>query len=83
MDESIQPLALRSREAAKVLSISPRTLWGLTHPRGPIRACKLGPTPKAGVLYTLEELRRWLASQLAARDDDGVQGASNAEGGLQ
>jgi hypothetical protein len=35
-------LLVDSRTAAKMLSISPRTLWSLTAPRGPIRSVRFG-----------------------------------------
>jgi hypothetical protein len=35
-------LLLIARDAAKALSVSERTLWGLTHPRGPIPVVKFG-----------------------------------------
>jgi len=35
-------LAVPPREAARLLSISERTLWSLTAPRGPIPALRLG-----------------------------------------
>jgi len=58
---SDQRLALRPREAAKVLGISERTLWGLTAPRGPIPAVKLGSGKRSGVLYRVADLENWLA----------------------
>jgi hypothetical protein len=38
----VQPLLLNSRQAAKVLSISTRTLFGLSVPRGPIPVVRIG-----------------------------------------
>jgi len=37
-----KPLLLSARDAAKLLAVSERTLWGLTHPRGPIPVVKIG-----------------------------------------
>lgn len=54
------PMAHRRREAAKVLGVSERHLWSLTHPRGPIRCVRSG----ACVLYPVSELEAWLARQL-------------------
>ena len=51
-------LAVPPREAARLLSISERTLWGLTAPRGPIPAVRLGRS----VRYDVGALRRWLDS---------------------
>jgi predicted DNA-binding transcriptional regulator AlpA len=53
-------LALRPREAAALLSISERTLWSLTAPRGPI-PCKRLPGSRL-VLYSVADLQRWLES---------------------
>ncbi|WP_437227999.1 helix-turn-helix domain-containing protein [Planctomicrobium sp. SH661] len=59
MRESPSPLALRPREAARMLSISERTLWSLTAPRGPIPCARLN----RGVLYSVDDLRQWLREQ--------------------
>ena len=56
---NIVPLALRPREAALSLSISQRTLWGLTDPRGPIPCVRLGNS----VRYCPDALKAYLASQ--------------------
>ena len=53
-----EPLAVDSQQAAKLLSVSARTLWALTSPRGPIPALRLGRR----VVYPLESLRAWIAS---------------------
>lgn len=62
-----RPLALRPREAAAALSISERTLWSLTAPRGPIPAARAGRS----VLYRVADLDAWLQSAAtpAAADD--------------
>jgi hypothetical protein len=54
-----EQLALRPREAARMLSISERTLWSLTAPRGPIPCVRL----TRGVLYSVDDLRQWLREQ--------------------
>jgi len=60
---SIQsPLALRPREAAKALGISPRLLWQLTHD-GHIPAVRVGNGKRRMVLYPLAELQAWLTRQ--------------------
>ena len=51
-------LAVPPREAARLMSISERTLWSLTSPRGPIPAVRLGRS----VRYDVAALRRWLDS---------------------
>ena len=55
-------LLLSAREVARVLSISERTVWGLTSPRGPIPCVRLG----ARVLYSPEALRKWISKQQGA-----------------
>jgi len=62
---SVEPLALRPREAAKALGISPRTLWGLTVPRGPIPCVRVGDGKRQTVLYPVRELQAWLSRQTA------------------
>ncbi|HEY1378989.1 MAG TPA: helix-turn-helix domain-containing protein [Gemmataceae bacterium] len=52
-------LLLTPRAAAAALAVSPRTLWGLTAPRGPIPAVKIGRS----VRYSAEALRAWIAAQ--------------------
>lgn len=48
-------LAIRPREAARVLGISERLLWSLTN-RGEIPHLKLG----RATLYPVEQLQEWL-----------------------
>jgi len=50
-------------EAARALSVSPRTLWSLTVPRGPIPAVYLGRS----VRYDPDALRRWIAERQEAQ----------------
>jgi hypothetical protein len=60
-------LLLTSREAATALSISPRMLWKLTAPRGPIPAIRLGgrgATARA-LRYSVDDLRAWIKEQKA------------------
>jgi hypothetical protein len=57
------PLLLNSRDAAKLLSVSERTLWGLTAPRGPIRAIRVA---KRLQRYAVLDLERWIAAELSA-----------------
>jgi hypothetical protein len=63
MNEPDSPLALRPREAARVLNISARHLWGLTAPRGPIPCVRLGRGRRKAVLYVLDDLKAWLSSE--------------------
>ena len=59
---TVAPLLLSAREAARLLSISERTLWGLTSPRGPILCVRL----RGRVLYSPDALRKWIAEQQEA-----------------
>lgn len=60
MNEYCNKLALRPREAAKMLSISERTLWTLTK-LGRIPCVKLGTGKTNAVLYPVASLRQFLA----------------------
>jgi hypothetical protein len=72
MSELSRPLALRPREAAQALGISPRTLFSLTQPRGPIPAKRIGG--KSGcVLYRPDDLDAWLRSADDAHDGEGAE----------
>jgi predicted DNA-binding transcriptional regulator AlpA len=53
------PLLLTRRAAAAVLSISERTLWSLTWPRGPIRPVRIGRS----VRYSADALQTWVEAQ--------------------
>jgi excisionase family DNA binding protein len=57
------PLLVKSRAAATTLSVSERTLWALTAPRGPIPAIRVGRS----VRYSLADLRAWIDAQRGTR----------------
>jgi len=59
------PLALRPREAAKALGISPRLLWQLTHD-GVIPCVRVGNGKRRTVLYPTADLKDWLTRQAQA-----------------
>lgn len=60
---SVQPpLALRPREAAKALGISPRLLWQLTHD-GAVPCVRVGSGKRRTVLYPVADLQAWLTGQ--------------------
>lgn len=59
MERDIPTLGLRPKEAARSLSISVRTLHELVK-RGEIRPRRLGSGPKAGLIFPVAELERWL-----------------------
>ncbi|MGD9721418.1 MAG: helix-turn-helix domain-containing protein [Pirellulales bacterium] len=66
------PLALRPREAAKALGISPRLLWQLTHD-GEIPCVRIGTGTRRTVLYPIATLAAWLEKQVEPAqggDDD-------------
>lgn len=54
------PLLLTARDAARLLSVSEKTLHRLTAPRGPIPCVRIGPR---GVRYTPAALERWILEQ--------------------
>jgi len=56
------PLALRPREAARALGISPRLLWQLTHD-GAIPCVRVGSGKRRTVLYPVTVLQNWLGQQ--------------------
>jgi len=64
-------LALRPREAAKALGISPRLLWQLTHD-GHVPCVRVGSGKRRTVLYPTADLQAWLSRE--AKD---VKGANN------
>lgn len=55
-------MALRPRQAAESLGISPRHLWQLTKD-GLIPCLRVGSGARKTVLYPTELLKDWLASQ--------------------
>jgi excisionase family DNA binding protein len=57
-------LALRPREAAKALGISPRLLWQLTKD-GHVPCVRVGSGKRRTVLYPLADLQAWLSRQAA------------------
>ena len=56
------PLALRPREAARSLGISPRLLWQLTKD-GLLPCVRVGNGKRQSVLYPLADLQAWLTQQ--------------------
>lgn len=54
-------LLLSAREAARQLSVSTRTLWALTQPRGTLPCVRVG----SRVLYSRQTLVEWIAAQAA------------------
>lgn len=60
-------LLLSQAQAARALSISARTLWSMSQPRGPIPCVRLG----GRVLYSLDALRAWIGAEQAAQQKGG------------
>jgi len=56
--QSIPPLLVSPREAAKLLSVCEKTLWTLTQ-RGDIPCLRIG----RAVRYSMEDLRAWIAGR--------------------
>ena len=53
-------LLLTPKQAAVALAISPKTLWSLTAPRGPIPMIRVG---ERSVRYSVVALQRWIEQQ--------------------
>jgi hypothetical protein len=68
---SADVLLIPSRDAARMLSVSERTLFAMTAPRGPIGAVKIGRAESKNprVLYSVEMLKAWIASKTASVTD--------------
>ena len=60
------PLALRPRQAAKALNISPRLLWQLTKD-GHIPCVRVGSGKRRKVLYPVVDLQVWLTQSASAK----------------
>ncbi len=56
-------LLLTTREAAKALAVSEKTLWNLTTPRGTIPAIRVG---ERSLRYSVRALDEWIAAQQTA-----------------
>ena len=56
------PLALRPRDAARLLGVSPRTLWGWTRD-GIVPCVRVGTGTRKIVLYPVTDLQTWLSRE--------------------
>jgi predicted DNA-binding transcriptional regulator AlpA len=63
-------LLWNSRQAAKALAISEKTLWSLTYPRGTIPSIRVG---ERSVRYSVAALEQWIAQQGTADAESGVE----------
>jgi excisionase family DNA binding protein len=57
---------VNARQAAALLGVSERTLWGLTAPRGDLPAVRLG----SRVLYRVCDLEAYLAKRAQAQQSE-------------
>ena len=64
-------LLLTSREAAEVLSMSERTLWGLAD-AGAIQRVRFGFGKRLSVRYHVDDLNRWIDSCKGGNSLDSV-----------
>lgn len=69
------PMLMPAPDAARLLSISERTLWGLTIPRGPIRAVRLD----GRVLYSPSSLAAFVADREANPIEPRVRKAASTK----
>jgi len=67
---TIEPLLLSSREAAKSLSISERTLFALAE-RGELRKIHVG----RAVRYSVDDLKSWIAKKSSQSSQDSQENA--------
>jgi len=61
--EKTEKMLMNSREAASLLGISPRTLWSLTAPRGPIVPVRVMSLVK----FSRASLEKFVQDQQSAR----------------
>lgn len=73
--DSIEPLALRPRDAARVLGVSVRTLQDWTR-RGIVPCIRQGRV----VLYPVSQLQEWLARRMQSADPQGKTTESEPDG---
>ncbi len=66
-DNTQPPLALRPRGAARMLGVSPRTLWGWTRDKL-IPCVRVGTGKRRTVLYPVADLQAWLSRQTTAKE---------------
>ena len=64
------PLALRPRDAAKALGISPRLLWQLTKD-GHVPCVRVGSGKRQTVLYPVQDLQAWLTRKANVAEKGG------------
>jgi excisionase family DNA binding protein len=75
MEPTTHPLALRPKQAARLLSISQRTLWAWTK-AGLLPHVRIG----GAVLYPVAELEAWLRQQAARQQAEAAAGVVEGQG---
>ncbi|MHB1035091.1 MAG: hypothetical protein ACYC35_19710 [Pirellulales bacterium] len=55
-------LLVNEREAGRLCSVCPKTIWNYTYPRGTLRSVRIG----SRVLYSVQTLQEWIKAQEAA-----------------
>ena len=63
------PLLVDARTAARMLSMSQRTLWSLTEPRGTIPMIRVGD--RRMLRYAVRDLEAWIDSNRQGGQADG------------
>ena len=71
MSDSTETLALRLRQAAAVLGVSPRCLWDWAK-KGIVPCKKVGAGKRQVLLFSVHELRNWLAASNSTQPKGGV-----------
>jgi excisionase family DNA binding protein len=59
-DREVGERLLKPREAAQLLTVSERTLWSLTWPRGSIRSVRIGRS----VRYTADSIQDYIRERI-------------------
>ena len=70
MTDNVQPpLSVRPREAARMLGVSPRTLWEWTR-TGIVPCVHVGAGKRKTVLYPVDALQQWLREQAKGANNE-------------
>lgn len=55
---AVQPILVGTQRAAELLGVSPKTVWNITHPRGPLPVVRIGRR----TMYEVAQLAAFAAS---------------------
>lgn len=66
-----EPLAVSAKVAARMLSISERSLFDLTSPRGPLVPVRIGNGRRKMLRFRVADLERFLAEHRTGREARG------------